>query len=92
MVDIGVDQLRIDRERHAIVAIYEKRIASATQQREELLAACSFASASLQLVEVACADTVQLLSPTLPRESILEAVRHEVWRRDQGRCVECGSQ
>ena len=26
------------------------------------------------------------------RESIPERVRHEVWRRDQGRCVECGSQ
>ncbi len=24
-------------------------------------------------------------------ESIPERVRHEVWRRDQGRCVECGS-
>jgi hypothetical protein len=26
-----------------------------------------------------------------PREPISEAVRHEVWRRDQGRCVDCGS-
>jgi hypothetical protein len=26
-----------------------------------------------------------------PREPIPEAVRHEVWRRDQGRCVDCGS-
>ena len=26
------------------------------------------------------------------REPIPEAVRHEVWRRDQGRCVMCGSQ
>jgi hypothetical protein len=26
------------------------------------------------------------------RELIPEAVRHEVWRRDQGRCVKCGSQ
>jgi hypothetical protein len=26
-----------------------------------------------------------------PREPIGEAVRHEVWRRDQGRCVDCGS-
>lgn len=25
------------------------------------------------------------------REAIPERVRHEVWRRDQGRCVECGS-
>jgi hypothetical protein len=25
------------------------------------------------------------------RESISERVRHEVWRRDQGRCVDCGS-
>jgi hypothetical protein len=25
------------------------------------------------------------------RESIPESVRHEVWRRDQGRCVDCGS-
>jgi HNH endonuclease len=27
-----------------------------------------------------------------PRQAIPERVRHEVWRRDQGRCVECGSQ
>lgn len=26
-----------------------------------------------------------------PREPIPEHVRHEVWRRDQGRCVDCGS-
>lgn len=26
-----------------------------------------------------------------PRERIAERVRHEVWRRDQGRCVDCGS-
>lgn len=26
------------------------------------------------------------------RPSLPEAVRHEVWRRDQGRCVRCGSQ
>jgi HNH endonuclease len=25
------------------------------------------------------------------REPIAERVRHEVWRRDQGRCVDCGS-
>jgi 5-methylcytosine-specific restriction endonuclease McrA len=25
------------------------------------------------------------------REPIPESVRHEVWRRDQGRCVDCGS-
>lgn len=26
------------------------------------------------------------------REVIREVVRNEVWRRDQGRCVKCGSQ
>ena len=26
------------------------------------------------------------------RESIPEATKHEVWRRDQGRCVQCGGQ
>jgi hypothetical protein len=26
-----------------------------------------------------------------PREPIAESVRHEVWRRDGGRCVDCGS-
>jgi len=26
------------------------------------------------------------------RDHIPERVRHEVWRRDQGRCVKCGSQ
>ena len=26
-----------------------------------------------------------------PREPISEGIRHEVWRRDQGRCVDCGS-
>jgi hypothetical protein len=25
------------------------------------------------------------------RKPLTQSVRHEVWRRDQGRCVECGS-
>ena len=29
--------------------------------------------------------------PRSRRESIPESVRHEVWRRDEGRCVDCGS-
>ncbi len=29
--------------------------------------------------------------PPFVREAIPERVRHEVWRRDEGRCVECGS-
>ena len=33
---------------------------------------------------------VELRGPRL-REAIRESVRHEVWRRDQGRCVDCGS-
>lgn len=83
---------RIDRERRSIVKDYERQIAAATQQREELLAATDYVSRSLQLVEVACTTTTEPKSWALPREPIPEAVRHEVWRRDQGRCVECGSQ
>ena len=30
-------------------------------------------------------------APIRRREPIAEHVRHEVWRRDQGRCVDCGS-
>jgi hypothetical protein len=31
-------------------------------------------------------------APALPpRQAIPERVRHEVWRRDRGSCVECGS-
>jgi hypothetical protein len=33
----------------------------------------------------------EVLAAARPREPISEAVRHEVWRRDQGRCVDCGS-
>jgi 5-methylcytosine-specific restriction endonuclease McrA len=29
--------------------------------------------------------------PTYVRRTIPERVRHEVWRRDQGRCVDCGN-
>jgi hypothetical protein len=29
--------------------------------------------------------------PAWAREAIPERVRHEVWRRDRGTCVECGS-
>lgn len=29
--------------------------------------------------------------PLYVRKPISEATRHEVWRRDQGRCVDCGS-
>jgi hypothetical protein len=28
---------------------------------------------------------------TFPRQTIPERVRHEVWRRDGARCVDCGS-
>ena len=34
----------------------------------------------------------EALAAARPREQISEAVRHEVWRRDKGRCVDCGSQ
>lgn len=40
------------------------------------------------------ARTVRALSVPIDgfvREAIPERVRHEVWRRDQGRCVDCGS-
>ena len=30
-------------------------------------------------------------TPAAGREAIPERVRHEVWRRDQGTCVDCGS-
>lgn len=38
-------------------------------------------------------DRSQLRGDSLERRrtQIPEAVRHEVWRRDQGKCVECGS-
>jgi hypothetical protein len=29
--------------------------------------------------------------PRPARQAITERVRHEVWRRDRGRCVDCGS-
>lgn len=35
---------------------------------------------------------VEVVDESRPRrEPISESVRHEVWRRDQGRCVDCGS-
>ncbi|MEK6272976.1 MAG: HNH endonuclease signature motif containing protein [Actinomycetota bacterium] len=30
-------------------------------------------------------------APPFARQAIPEQVRHEVWRRDQGHCVDCGS-
>lgn len=33
----------------------------------------------------------ETLASARPREPIPESVRHEVWRRDQGRCVDCGT-
>lgn len=33
----------------------------------------------------------EALAEVRPRESIPESVRHEVWRRDQGHCVDCGA-
>ncbi|HZL34474.1 MAG TPA: HNH endonuclease [Tepidisphaeraceae bacterium] len=42
---------------------------------------------------VVAAASARTPSSSAPgREAIPEAVRHEVWRRDQGRCVQCGSQ
>src|SRR5690349_6791057 len=42
-------------------------------------------------IERAKAEMRGELAASRPREPIAEAVRHEVWRRDQGRCVDCGS-
>jgi 5-methylcytosine-specific restriction endonuclease McrA len=39
----------------------------------------------------ASAASAQLVPTTPRRKPISQAVRHEVWRRDQGRCVDCGS-
>ena len=51
------------------------------------------------LIGLACAIALVLAwrsraSPAAPaprREAIPERVRHEVWRRDRGTCVQCGS-
>jgi len=42
-------------------------------------------------IEVAHAEMRGDQAATRPRQPIPEHVRHEVWRRDQGRCVDCGS-
>ncbi|MEA2409867.1 MAG: hypothetical protein QOC77_428 [Thermoleophilaceae bacterium] len=44
---------------------------------------------------LAAAIALERLRPAVPaaprRQAIPERVRHEVWRRDRGKCVECGS-
>jgi hypothetical protein len=37
-------------------------------------------------------DKIATPRPAATREPIPEQVSHAVWRRDQGRCVQCGSQ
>jgi 5-methylcytosine-specific restriction endonuclease McrA len=47
-------------------------------------------SATLKVAHAEMRGEAAAASPR-PREPIPEEVRHEVWRRDQGRCVDCGS-
>jgi hypothetical protein len=49
--------------------------------------------ATLEKAHATLAAPVQVVepSPASRREPIPESVRHEVWRRDEGRCVDCGS-
>jgi tetratricopeptide (TPR) repeat protein len=52
---------------------------------------------AIEAVDADFLDVTELLSaPTavkpVRREKLPERTRHEVWRRDEGRCVECGSQ
>jgi hypothetical protein len=49
-------------------------------------------AASIRSIQAAALGrTVGSRQGAADREPIPERVRHEVWRRDQGRCVECGS-
>jgi hypothetical protein len=51
-------------------------------------------SAEVVLQEARESRSVRAAGPhveAFAREAIPERVRHEVWRRDQGRCVDCGS-
>jgi hypothetical protein len=45
-----------------------------------------------QTQQIAAMSGAALPQEVRRREPIPERVRHEVWRRDQGRCVRCGSQ
>jgi hypothetical protein len=56
------------------------------EHRVDLTAALEFVSKAIELAGKTTSHGQQA------REPIPEAVRHEVWRRDQGRCVKCGSQ
>jgi len=56
------------------------------EHRVDLTAALEFVSKVIELSGGTNANLQQ------PRELITEEVCHEVWRRDQGRCVKCGSQ
>ena len=48
--------------------------------------------AQLEKARAALSGGTQAAEPRIGRrESISEAVRHEVWRRDGGACVDCGS-
>jgi hypothetical protein len=47
--------------------------------------------AFIRKVKAAGQPRVVSVTATPRREPIPERVRHEVWRRDQGRCVDCGS-
>jgi len=56
------------------------------EHRVDLTVALEFVSKVIELSGDSNANVQE------PREPIAEEVRHEVWRRDQGRCVKCGSQ
>ncbi len=62
---------------------------------QEIISGASF-SAAVEIKEtfqrMGIVAEIKELRASGGRQSIPERVRHEVWRRDEGRCVECGSQ
>ncbi|HEX4797571.1 MAG TPA: HNH endonuclease signature motif containing protein [Humisphaera sp.] len=80
----------------ATVTEQARALRAARARGRELRAHVASLRSRLDRTEVLCALLAVATKPTSDtanvRERIPEAVRHEVWRRDCGRCVKCGSQ
>jgi ribosomal protein L7/L12 len=80
--------------RDAVKAVKEGRQAELParprDQAEHLRDELELVGATAEVEDLACqSPTARQTSPV--RQPVPERVRHEVWRRDQGRCVDCGS-
>lgn len=69
----------------AMILKYDQLVLQCRRPKEELIEACEIVYSLAQTMDLKDSRS------ELQRRNIPESTRHEVWRRDEGKCVQCGS-